>query len=117
MFDASDKFNVEIKNRGTEPIIIRAQEAAGAREARIRRVCGKPAPEIVQPGQSIMLIGYEPGVSHKIEPGLRSPDHPMGMLDAVPVEFGKPGVVEHVQQGLPPMPWTGEPEKEKPTDG
>ncbi len=98
MFDASEKFNVEIKNVGTEPVRVRATID---RSDKACRVLGVPGPDVLAPGETMMLIAYEPGILYKIEPVLRSADHPLGMFNPVPVEFGEPGVIERVVKKAP----------------
>ena len=95
MFEASDKFNVEIKNVGTEDIIVLPLID---KSDPLCRVQATPRGERLEPGQSMMLIGYEPGIWHRISPADRI--GPVGMLSPVRTEFGKPGIIERATRDL-----------------
>lgn len=97
MFDAAGKFVVTIANAGTEAIVV-----APVLTGKPTRVLGCPTPTRLEPGESMQLIGYEPGTAMDIKPADRI--GPVGILDPVPTEFGKPGIIERATQDLASFP-------------
>ncbi len=93
MFDAADKYRVEITNRGTESIVV---EHVLTGEP--TRVAGVPQPTRLEPGGVMTLIGYEPGTGLRVKPADRL--GPVGMLDPVLMEQGKPGIIERATQDI-----------------